>query len=494
MSDARRKKRQPGGDHAQGRGPGGARGAGGDASQRRGPRDAPQGSSRDGERSAPQRARHSPPPSSGRAGHDGRSGRAPRGPSHDDAQSGPPAAAHGAPVQTIVGSRDRPWSRIGDDRPVALPAAFEKAFAAFFAERFPKARGARLVAEIEALSDAFTAEREELPGSYLNRPEARSAYLAFFHPQQVLRAMSALAEVRDRAGPRGLLPKRDVVRIADLGAGLGAMSQAALAVGAFPAARHEFTLVDHQRSAVADARELLLRCAAPEPVAAPATTDPAAPVAPTAAPVPAAPVLVRTAVERLELWVKRALHFGWRYDVILLGGVWNELETEWEPLFAKILELLDPAAPGGGIVVSMEPALPPFARRLAALHDAFTDRTTTIAPCTHGDVCPLSAFRKDWCFTVRPAKFPAQVETWAAHLGHQSREVRYAFWAAAGRADAAPPEIPAAKQGRIISDPMPGGQLVCAEGEKRRMPERAPPLRRGVLVAERAADSAPPRR
>ncbi len=427
----------------------------------------------------------------------GRGSRPPRGPSQDDAQDGPPTAAHSAPVQTIVGSRDRPWGRIGDDRPVALPAAFETAFAAFFAERFPKARGARLVAEIEALSDAFTADRQELPGSYLNRPEARSAYLAFFHPQQVLRAMSALAEVRDRAGPRGLLPKRDVVRIADLGAGLGAMAQAALAVGAFPAARHEFTLVDHQRSAVADARELLLRCAAPEPVAPPAAdAEPAAPAAATAATAPSVPVpvLVRTAVERLELWVKRALHFGWRYDVILLGGVWNELETEWEPLFAKILELLDPAAPGGGIVVSMEPALPPFARRLAALHDAFTDRTTTIAPCTHGDVCPLSAFRKDWCFTVRPAKFPAQVETWAAHLGHQSREVRYAFWAAAGRADAAPPEIPASKQGRIISDPMPGGQLVCAEGEKRRMPERAAPLRRGALVAERAADSAPPRR
>src|SRR5207249_2226642 len=99
---------------------------------------------------------------------------------------------------------------------------------------------------------------------------------------------------------------------ADLGAGLGAMSQALLLAGTRPS---EITLVDHQKSALADARELTVKVAGD------------------------ASIRVRTANERLGAWLKRARHEGWRYDLVLLGGVLNEVRAEWEPLLAEVLQI-----------------------------------------------------------------------------------------------------------------------------------------------------------
>ena len=73
----------------------------------------------------------------------------------------------------------------------------------------------------------------------------------------------------------------------------------------------------------------------------------------------------------------------------------------------------------------------------------------------------------------------------ASRLGHQKGEVRYALWACTAQPRAAPPEGPEAERGRIVSDPVPGGQVVCAAGERERMPEEGPPFLRGDLVARR---------
>lgn len=367
-----------------------------------------------------------------------------------------------APAQPDTGPPRPPWSAVRRGE-VRLPPALERLLDDHLAERFPKATPERLLVEIEAMSSAFTDDREDLPLSYLNRPPARSAYLAFFHPQQVLRALSALEEVRDRARARGLWPVRPVRRVLDLGAGLAAMSQALLVVDDTDGAAFEFTLVDHQKAALADARDLL--------VAAAAALRPGSPVP-----------RVRTATAHIEAWVDRARSEGWRYDVVLLGGVWNEIRGPWEPLFEKVLSLLDPAAPGGGLAVTVEPALGETARRLQTLRDDFVDGTTTIAPCTHGRACPLAKLTKDWCFTVRRAHLPPFVRHAAARLGHQKGEVRYTFWACTAGAAAAPPERDEGTHGRVVSDPVPGGQVVCSLGERERLPERGPAFVRGDLV------------
>jgi SAM-dependent methyltransferase len=332
---------------------------------------------------------------------------------------------------------DSSWQAVSRP-PVRLPERAAAVFDAFLAERFPRATPERLRSQVRELSELFTAERSELPGSYLNRPELRSAYLAYVHPLQVLRATAALEETRARAAARGLWPSARP-RVLDLGAGLGAMSQALMLGGDRPS---EITLVDHQRSALADARDLTLRIAGD------------------------GPPLVRGANERLSEWLARARSAGWRYDVVLAGGLLNEIRGAWEPVLAGIRALLDPAAAGGGVVLAVEPALPATTRKLMELRESALDAVTTIAPCTHGESCPLLALRRDWCFTVRAAELPPRVAAFARDLGHQTAQVRYALWAFAGRPDAAAPEAETRRHGRVVSDVMDGEQVLCVEGRR----------------------------
>ena len=348
---------------------------------------------------------------------------------------------------------------------VSLPRPVMDAFEAFLKQRHPKATPRRIDAATADLSEAFTEARGSLPGSYLNQPAVRSAYLAHFHPQQVLKGIAALGEVYARASARKLWPQRPegALRVADLGAGLGAMSQALLcrlARGDAPTSWPEFVLVDHQKSALSDARELTVA------VASAMAPDLPAP-------------RVRTAVERLDRWVSRASRSGWRYDVILLGAVLNEIQGDWQPLFASILELLDE----GGVVVVVEPALLETSRKLMELREFAKDVGTSIAPCTHDAACPLLATRKDWCFTVRRAVFPRAVGRRAAQMGHQSAEVRFALWAfrPGERAEVRVADPPA----RVVSDPVLRAntreQLLCtADGTVRVPPLRA--ARRGDLA------------
>lgn len=347
-----------------------------------------------------------------------------------------------------------PTLSVAQRPPVRLPPETIAAFDAFLRERFPKATRNRLLEEIAAMSDAFTAEREELPGSYLNQPPRRSAYLAYFHPQQVLRGLAAIEEVRARAERRGLWPAGRP-RVADLGAGLGAMSQALLLAGTRPA---EITLVDHQKSALTDARDLTLRIAGAEPPR------------------------VRTANERLGAWLAKAGHEGWRYDVVLMGGLLNEIRGDWAPLLERVLAILDPAAPGGGVAIIVEPAIPPVARRLMELRESALATTTTIAPCTHGAACPLLALRKDWCFTVRAAEIPARVASFARELGHQTDQARYALWACAARPDAAPFDVDPARHARAVSDRMDGEHVLCVEGRRERVSHPGPMIRGDLVV------------
>ncbi len=322
--------------------------------------------------------------------------------------------------------------RVEQRPPVRLAAPVEAVLASFLKERYPKARGDRLDAEIVALSEVFTASRGSLPGSYLNQPPVRSAYLAFFHPQQMLRGMAALEEVTTRATARGLWPSRAPLRVLDLGAGLGAMSQALLSV--LPAETPvELNLLDHQRSAVRDARDLTLAVSQA---------------------LGRTPPKVRNVVERAESFLQSARSRGYRYDLVIVGAVLNESRGDARALLRKTLDVVAK----GGLVVLVEPALPAVGRSVMELRESFLGKTTTIAPCTHAESCPLLAGVRDWCFTVRPAQLPRDVAQRARDLGHQNYEVRFALWAFTPKRDAAP--FPAGR-GRVITDLMQGERVVC---------------------------------
>lgn len=328
--------------------------------------------------------------------------------------------------------------------PVRMPPELEAVLQQFLRDRHPKARERDLRLSAAELSRAFTAERGTLPVSYLNQPRVRSAYLVHGHALQVVRGISALDEVRTRAGARGAWPERTdgPLRVADLGCGLGAMSQALLTTGP---EELELTLVDHQRSAVHDARELVTRTAAalrrPTP-------------------------RVRGATAQILDWLDRARREGWQQDVVLAGAVLNEWELGWEAGFRRVLDVLAP----GGIVVLVEPAMPEVARKLQELREAFGGVTRTLAPCTHDAPCPLLRFSRDWCFTTRLAELPQRAARIAKELGHSADRVHYALWAATGAAGECAPHPSGV--GRVVSDPMRGGQLVCVDGERQRIGPR----------------------
>ena len=349
-----------------------------------------------------------------------------------------------------------------------LPKAVQGAFATYLRKRFPKAKGRVLEDSVAELSDLFTVRRAELPVSYLNRPPVRSAYLAYFHPLQVLRGVSALAEVLGRARRRGLLsaPEDRPLEVLDLGVGMGALSQALLILSAprggtkVPTVWPNFTFVDHQKSAAKDAKELTENVAL--------ALDPKAPL-------PQIRTVTASIEERLSQDRKH------RPDVVLMGGVWNEWDGPWEPVLERLLRTVSPT----GIVVIVEPAIPEVARRLMALRESFLHATTTIAPCTHGAACPLLALSRDWCFTTHTAQLPGAVRVLAEKLRHQISQVRYALWAFSPGAERAPFELPTTHHARAVTDAMQGLQVLCLDGETERRAVQHPVPLRGTLLTRK---------
>lgn len=234
------------------------------------------------------------------------------------------------------------------------------------------------------LSLAFTGQSAPLAKNYFNDPVLRSGYLLYYLPVNYLKVMRVLSEFN----PEELVSGR--VRILDLGAGpgtsmFGIMSFYATLIrdGHIKDAWLDFTLIDQNFNALRDAKALhdLYR-------------DQLAADAPGFQSV--------CSVKNYDMkrgGLKRFLR-GYRYHLIILSNVINELgsETQQRLLLAQLLR--EQVEPNKGKVIVIDPASQKTSRRLQALRDFVIHEGLghVHAPCLHAGDCPLNqANLRDWC-------------------------------------------------------------------------------------------------
>jgi SAM-dependent methyltransferase len=277
----------------------------------------------------------------------------------------------------------------------ALPQEVEDALWQAARAVLPAAALSDLSTAVIERSRRYTSERERLgerPGGPVAAADLAARAL-FFTVADAPKVMVPLAEL---AG-RGLLPDRAPLRIADLGAGVGAMSLGAAAWLRRPVSIHA---VDSD----VDALELFEEAVAELPASWP-------------------PIELRT--EPRDLASLR-LEPG-AYDLVLAGTVLNEL-TEHD---ARALVREAIAAVGeDGAVILVEPALRDTSRALHALRDQVIEQELAhvFAPCIRtGAPCPSLADERDWCHEDRPTELPRRAATLAGATGLRGHGLKFSY-------------------------------------------------------------------
>ncbi len=284
-------------------------------------------------------------------------------------------------------------------------------------------RGSELVEAVVARSRLYTSDRSELavgPGA----PERRhrdsdlAARALFFTVADVAKVMVPLAEL----AARGLLPEGPL-RVADVGAGVGAMSFGLLAtVTGRPVTVDAF---DRDRAAL-ELFEVALGS------------------------------WMGDAASGVELRARVAdagrLELSPGYDLILCGSLLNELgePAEQGALVDRMIAGLEPH----GSLILVEPALRSTARALHRLRDRLLEsgRGSVFAPCVRSQSpCPALADPDDWCHEDRPTQLPPRAARLAAATGLRQHGLKFAYLVV--RRDGAPRVEQPKRAARVVSQP-----------------------------------------
>lgn len=275
----------------------------------------------------------------------------------------------------------------------ALSQEVEDALWAAARAMLPERALSDLSAAVVERSRRYTSERERLGDS---RDEAAdlAARALFFTVADAPKVMVALAEL---AG-RGLVPAAEPLRIADLGAGAGAMS-----LGAASFLRPRPVSIHAVDSDVL-ALELFEETVAELPASWPE-------------------IDLRT--EPCDLATLR-LEPG-AYHLVVAGTVLNEL-TEHDAR-ALVREALA-AVTEGGAVILIEPALRETSRALHRLRDWVLEQELAhvFAPCTRrGAPCPSLADEGNWCHEDRPTELPEKAARLANATGLRGHGLKFSY-------------------------------------------------------------------
>lgn len=272
------------------------------------------------------------------------------------------------------------------------------------------------VACVGELSAFFTSDRRSRPSHYLDTPERRVAYIAYFLRSNynklhaVLDEMKLLLEVALRSNNR-------VFRILDLGAGPGTMTLAGLEYLNTLSASHPFHFV-----AVEPVREMLneavqlFRCFRDR------------------LGIDEQRARLETHAETVQQFVRRP-GVEDRFDLIVMANAWNEVldaaQLSLEAQMVLLSSLLDRLQPSGALIL-IEPALRETARSLHRLHDAVREQlpaTNVFAPCVHQRACPCVAAgnQKDWCHAEFPWKPGERVTAIDTRIGNRKDALKFSY-------------------------------------------------------------------
>jgi ribosomal protein RSM22 (predicted rRNA methylase) len=284
--------------------------------------------------------------------------------------------------------------------------------------RLPTSRDtAALARGLSGLSGAYNVGRfPGRPGGPAWTPEMRAARLHFFLPRDARKVAAALRDVPLRAPGAPL-------RILDLGAGLGASALGALVTArARGHAAVRLDLLDPQAGPLADAAALLR------------TLDPE--------------VSVHTRAGALEAATGT-------HDLVVMSNVLVEADArdgDARVTAARLRALACGHLAPDGVLLVVEPALRPTARRLQAVRDLLRDDPDVriLGPCTHAGRCPLLSREDDWCHDDLALDLPPWLAPVARAAGLRWQGLTFSRLVL-GRS----PHASAAQGWRVVAPPAP---------------------------------------
>ncbi|HJR75498.1 MAG TPA: small ribosomal subunit Rsm22 family protein [Nitrospiraceae bacterium] len=269
--------------------------------------------------------------------------------------------------------------------------------------------------DVLELSRRFTRERERCPLSYMDNPQLRAAYLAYFFPVN----LAKIQELLDELSPAFLWGHRNgVTRVLELGCGPGTGMMAVLDWAASEAllesSRLECVAVDQSQQALAVCRQLW--------------DDYTAPFASQ----PCRLQLAHGDLQRDWTGVLRQVSGTAPYDLIIMENLLSELFVDREnrierraSVVAAALELLSEK----GTVMLIEPALRDASRDLHLVRDRLlaTGACTVYSPCLHECPCPALINEDDWCHEERLWIPPAWVQAVDKEVGFIKDALKFSY-------------------------------------------------------------------
>lgn len=265
---------------------------------------------------------------------------------------------------------------------------------------------AALAQAVRALSEVYTQGRAQLEHGEIGS-SAPLARLGFFLPRDMVKLFGPLGELA-RAGR---LPEKPVLRVLDLGAGLGASTLGLarfLRLSRSSVQRLEVSAVERDAGSL---KLMSALCAAMRGL-------------------PDELVAIELEPGRSDLLRDPAPG---KFDLVLMGFVLNELflerPAEQRPaLRAELLCRLANKLCEGGALIVLEPALRESARELMHTRDALLSAPGAphiFAPCVHTLACPMLARERDWCHESLEYALPTELAQVAQEAGLRFEGLSY---------------------------------------------------------------------